>query len=109
MDRIAEVLGPALPIEAAGWRELETYLEELPAAQRVQAKAVARAMVARMVKLGHLALDPLAGRWPAARTVQRDRTPSPAEVARLLLAADALAEGAAASPPSRPSGGTCST
>ena len=49
-------------------------------------------MVTRMVKLGHLALDPLAGRWPAARTLQRDRTPSPAEMARLLLAADALAE-----------------
>ena len=92
MSRITEVLGPQLPIEAAGWRNLEVYLEELPAAQRVQAKAIARAMVTRMIKVGHLTLDPLAGRWPAARTLQRDRTPSPAEIARLLLAADALAE-----------------
>ena len=108
MARITEVLGPQVPIEGAAWRNLEIYLEELPAAQRVQAKAIARAMVARMIKLGHLTLDPLAGHWPAARTMSRDRTPSPAEVARLLLAADALAR-SAASPASRPSGGTCST
>ena len=91
MARIAEVLGPQVPIDGAAWRNLEIYLEELPPAQRVQAKAIARAMVARTIKLGHLAVDPLAGRWPTARTTSRDRTPSPAEVARLLLAADALA------------------
>ena len=30
MSRITEVLGPQLPVEAAGWRNLEVYLEELP-------------------------------------------------------------------------------
>ena len=108
MARIAEVLGPQVPIEGAAWRDLEVYLEELPAAQRVQAKAIARAMVARMIKLGHLALDPLAGRWPAARTAQRDRTPSrprsPGCSWRPMRWPIS-----AASPASRPSGGTCFT
>lgn len=91
MDSIADVLDQGALLDVARWRALETWLEELPASQRVQAKAVARALVGRMVKLGHLSLDPLAGRWPSARTAQRDRTPSPAEIAAILRAADTLA------------------
>ena len=91
LGALAGTLGEATAVEDVDWRAVLRWLKDLSPATRTQAKAAARALIAWLIENEQLAADPLAGRWPKAKLVGRDVTPSPAEVARLLLAAERLA------------------